>query len=259
MAEGCFLPIRKRIFECEILLIDVDYGNIARPLPENLIEQTFKTFNLGFMAGYLAAGLTKTGKVGTFGAEEGIAIKEYMKGFVQGVESYNDLHNSQVQSFGFSLQDGTGLFASGYGGTDVNRELHSIRAGDLIKNENVDVLFIVSSPNASEWALDWVLQSNNNNGTEIKVIGADIEWAAYFTAAGQNDWANLCITSATKDFERMVKEVITKAVEGTYQGETIEGNGSNQGVGLSPFNESILVIPNDLKAEIAQLQQEVLA
>lgn len=238
-------------------LIDVDYGDITHPLPENLIEQTFKTFDSGRLAGYLAAGLTKTGRVGTFAAEDSTSNREYMKGFVKGVEEYNGRHNTQVQSFGFNLQYETGLFAGGYVGTNANRILHSFRAESLINTENVDVLFIVSSPNASNRALDAVKNMNTNKGTEVKIIGADIDWAAYFTAAGWNDWADLFITSATKDFERMVKEVISRTVEGTYRGETIEGNGSNQGVGLAPLNESVFtIIPDGLKADLAQLQYE---
>jgi basic membrane lipoprotein Med (substrate-binding protein (PBP1-ABC) superfamily) len=239
-------------------LIDVSYEGIPRPLPKNLIEQTFNTFGSGYLAGYLAAGLTKTGNVGTFGADESISVKDYMEGFVKGVESYNDKHGTVVQSFGFDIQDGSGLFAGGYDQSDVNKELHSIRVDDLINNENVDIIFIVSSPEAGSWGVDTAKKYNDTNGTEIKIIGADVDWAAYYSAGDVGSFgADESITSAIKNFDEMVGEVIRQVVEDTYQGETIEGNVSNLGVGLSPFNESKFAVPYQLKADLAQLQQEV--
>lgn len=255
--KDTFYEFAKTYPNVKFSLIDVDYGTIPRPLPKNLIEQVFAAYDSGYMAGYLAAGLTKTGRVGTFGAEEDNQyVYEYMKGFVKGVEDYNGRHGTQVQASGFNIADGSGLFAGGYGSDNVNRELHSIRAEHLIGTENVDVLFIASSPDASENALGSVFESNQNNGTEIKVIGTDLDWAAYYAPA-QSPWAGLCITSATKDFESMVKAIISRAVEDPDNGETIEGNGSNQGVGLAPFNESVFAIPGEIKSELAQLQQEM--
>ncbi len=254
--KDSFLQFAKEYPNVKFSLIDVDYGDVSRPLPENLIEQTFKTFDSGYMAGYLAAGLTKTGSVGTFGAEESESVKEYMKGFVKGVEDYNGRHNTQVLALGFNIADGSGLFGDGYQRTSGNIELHKLRADTLINKENVDVLFIVSSPEISREVIDFTSSAKDNEEFGVKIIGSEIDLYAFIAPA--NEWrARMCITSATKNFEAMVKEVIAQTFEGTYRGETIEGNGTNQGVGLAAFNESIFVIPDEVKNDLAQLQQEV--
>lgn len=260
--KDAFYQFAKEYPKVRFSLIDMTYEESYQPLPKNLIEQTFKTFDSGYMAGYLAAGLTETGKVGTFGAENGVVEKEYMKGFIKGVEDYNGRHNTQIQALGFNIENGSGLFAQGYQQADENLNAHTELAKTLIYAENTDVLFIVSTPMASEGVLELIHNARTSDGLDIKVIGTDVDWAAlYSTPTGvpaldlyRITWADLCITSATKDFEKMVKAIISRAVEEPDNGEMIEGNGSNQGVGLSPFNESIFVIPKEVKTDFAEFQ-----
>ena len=50
---------------------------------------TFQTDQAAFLAGYAAAGMTKTGKVGTFGGIKIPTVTIFMKGFEAGVKYYN--------------------------------------------------------------------------------------------------------------------------------------------------------------------------
>jgi basic membrane lipoprotein Med (substrate-binding protein (PBP1-ABC) superfamily) len=49
----------------------------------------FNTAESSFLAGYLAAGMSKTKKVGTFGGAKIPTVTIFMDGFSQGVDYYN--------------------------------------------------------------------------------------------------------------------------------------------------------------------------
>ncbi len=55
----------------------------------NVRGLAFQTDQAGFLAGYLAAGMTKTGTVGTFGGIQLPTVTIFMKGYQAGVKYYN--------------------------------------------------------------------------------------------------------------------------------------------------------------------------
>ena len=59
------------------------------PVIKNIDALVFNTVQDGFLGGYLAAGMTKTGKVATFGGAEFPTVTIYMDGFWDGVQYYN--------------------------------------------------------------------------------------------------------------------------------------------------------------------------
>ena len=59
------------------------------PAAKNLKPLVFNTAQSSFMAGYLAAGMSQTKKVGTFGGLKIPTVTIFMDGFAQGVEHYN--------------------------------------------------------------------------------------------------------------------------------------------------------------------------
>ena len=58
------------------------------PAIPNVVGQVFQTDEAAFLAGYLAAGMTKTGKVGTFGGLPIPTVTIFMDGFARGVKYY---------------------------------------------------------------------------------------------------------------------------------------------------------------------------
>ena len=67
----------------------------------NVYGLQYNTAQGGFLGGYLAAGMTKTGKVGTFGGLNIPPVTIYMDGFWEGVNYYNKQHNTKVQVLGW--------------------------------------------------------------------------------------------------------------------------------------------------------------
>ena len=58
-------------------IVDYTYD----PVIPNVIGQIFNTDQAGFLAGYVAAGVTKTGKIGTFGGLQIPTVTVFMDGF----------------------------------------------------------------------------------------------------------------------------------------------------------------------------------
>ncbi|PNR92413.1 BMP family protein [Petrotoga sp. 9PWA.NaAc.5.4] len=66
-------------------------------VPPNVISYVFKEHESSFPAGYLAAMMTKTGKVGFIGGVAVPAVTKYEAGYRAGVKVYNVLHNTNVE------------------------------------------------------------------------------------------------------------------------------------------------------------------
>ncbi|MGH9068905.1 MAG: BMP family ABC transporter substrate-binding protein, partial [Acidimicrobiales bacterium] len=71
--------------------------NAYSPPIKNVRALLYNTANDAFLGGYLAAGLTKTGKVATYGGENFSTVTIYMDGFWDGVQYYNKKHHKSVQ------------------------------------------------------------------------------------------------------------------------------------------------------------------
>ena len=69
----------------------------AYPAAKNLKPLVFNTAQTSFLAGYLAAGMTKTKKVGTFGGVNIPTVTIFMDGFAQGVDYYNKTKGGTVR------------------------------------------------------------------------------------------------------------------------------------------------------------------
>ena len=74
--------------DTDFAIVDYAYENTY----DNLLGLTFSTDQAAFMAGYAAAAMTQTGKVGTFGGIEIPTVTIFMVGFEGGVNYYNEQH-----------------------------------------------------------------------------------------------------------------------------------------------------------------------
>ena len=86
-------------------IVDFTY---AKPF-KNVSTLVYNTVEDGFQACYLAAGMSKTKKVATFGGQKLPTVTIYMDGFWDGVQYYNQKHHTNVQVLGWNekTQNGT--------------------------------------------------------------------------------------------------------------------------------------------------------
>jgi len=87
-------------------IVDCSYATqcLTGAKEPNIDQLTYNTVQDGFLGGYLAAGMTKTGKVATFGGIELPTVTIYMDGYWDGVQYYNSKHSTHVQVLGWNEQ-----------------------------------------------------------------------------------------------------------------------------------------------------------
>ncbi|WP_322793181.1 BMP family ABC transporter substrate-binding protein, partial [Bellilinea sp.] len=107
----------------------------------NVLGLVFATDQAAFLAGYAAAGATKTGKVGTFGGIQIPPVTVFMDGFALGVKYYNEKHGTNVQVLGWDEVAQTGLFTGNFESTDDGRQL-----GQTLMDEGADIIMPVAGP-----------------------------------------------------------------------------------------------------------------
>ena len=210
---------------------------------ENIKPLLYDTAQAAFLAGYLAAGYSETGKVGTFGGQPYPTVTIFMDGFKQGVEYYNAQKGTAVEVIGWQGND-QGSFTGGF---DANDTAKGIAAG--IIDQGVDVLLPVGGP-IYQSAMDAIADS----GRDIALIGTD---ADLFVTDPSTE--AIILTSILKAMDLSSYEAIMAAGEGNFDPTTYVGTLENGGVGLAPLHNFESKVDPALVAEVEALQAAIIA
>src|SRR3990170_1939871 len=205
----------------------VDYA--YDPVIPNVLGQVFSTDQAAFLAGYLAAGVTKTGVVGTFGGIQIPTVTVFMDGFSLGVDYYNQKHGTSVEVKGWDPASQTGLFTGNFESTDDGR-----RMGESLMDEGADIIMPVAGPVGLGTAA--AAQERGN----VWIIGVDSDWTQ--TAP---DYADIILTSVLKKMDATVLQQITSMLNGEDPGTLIVGTLESGGVGLAAVNSSAVQVSLD--------------
>jgi basic membrane protein A len=209
----------------------VDYG--YDPIIPNVVGQVFNTDEAAFLAGYLAAGMTKTGKVGTFGGLPIPTVTIFMEGFAKGVSYYNTEKGTKVVVLGYDLANpDKGLFTNSFDDQNAGKEM-----GVTLMDEGADIIMPVAGPVGLGTAA--ALKERGN----AMLIGVDSDW--FLTAP---TYADITLTSVLKKMDVTTFNVIKSVQDGTFKGGFTTGDLKNTGVDLAPFHDFDSKVPADLKA-----------
>ncbi|WP_040814890.1 BMP family lipoprotein [Nocardia concava] len=224
-------------------IVDYSYTDPQKfpPLP-NLQGLTFNSAQPSFLAGYLAAGTTKTGKVGTFGGINIPTVAIFMDGFAEGVAYYNKQKGKQVQLLGWDEATQQGVITNDF----QDKNTAKTKANDLI-SQGADILLPVAGP-AGLGALEAAKSSGG------KVTGIWVDTDGCVSAA---EYCPVLLSSVQKAMDVAVTKAVTDAYNKTFTNSTYVGTLANKGVGLAPFHEFDAAIPADLKSEITALTADL--
>jgi basic membrane protein A and related proteins len=218
--------------------------NPGAPVIKNQSSLVFDTVQDGFLGGYLAAGMTKTGKVATFGGQELPTVTIYMDGFWDGVQYYNSKHHTSVQVLGWNEQTQKGEFTNSF--TDET-------AGQTITqtfiDEGADIIFPVAG--------DVGLGAAKAVATADQQAGSDkvnMFWVDTDGCISAPQYCQYFITSVTKGIQAAVKHDVLAAEAGTFTGGNYIATLANGGVLLAPFHDFASKVPAALQSELAQIQ-----
>ncbi len=227
-------------------IVDCSYasGCLTGTHEPNIDQLVFNTVQDGFLGGYLAAGMTKTGKVATFGGENIGTVTIYMDGFWDGVQYYNSKHGTHVQVLGWNELTQKGSFTGNFTNETTGETLTQ-----TFITEGADIIFPVAG-NVGLGAAKAVQDADNAAGSD-KV---NMFWVDTDGCISAPQYCSYFITSVTKGIVAAVKTSVLSAVNGTFTGGTYVGTLSNGGAVLSPFHDFASKVPAALQSEIMQIE-----
>jgi basic membrane protein A len=203
----------------------------------------FQTDEAAFLAGYLAAGMTKTGKVGTFGGLQMQQVTIFMKGYQAGVKYYNQVHGTSVAVLGWDDATQKGLFTGNFNSTDDGRSF----AASLVQ-EGADIILPVAGP-AGLGSAAYCMESS-----KCLIIGVDADW--FDMAPG---YQSVELSSVLKKVDVAVFKTIEDVVNGKFTGGTVTYTIADGGVDLAGYHNFDRQVPQTLKDEIAKAKANLIS
>jgi basic membrane protein A len=214
---------------------------------KNVQELTFQTDQAAFLAGYLSAGMTKTGVLATYGGVLFPTVTIFMNGFTAGVRYYNKEQGKDVQVLGWNpeKQEGTQISPDPAVGFDNSAEGRRVTE-DFIA-EGADIILPVAGPTG----LGTIAAAEDAG--DVSVLWVDDDGCDSVP-----DSCPLFLTSILKNLDNSVYDTVVSVIDGTFQGGLYVGTLENDGVGLADYHEWSNDIPQELKDKIEELRQGVI-
>ena len=229
-------------------IVDYAYGENEDGTPmitnNNVLGQVFNTDEAAFLAGYLAAGTTKSGKVGTFGGINIPPVTIFMDGFYYGVQKYNADNGTKVEVLGWDPKTQKGLFTENFEKLDDGRTF----AQNLV-DEGADIVMPVAGP----VGLGSAALATELGTDKLMIIGVDSDQF-------ESDTANQAVylTSVLKNMDVTTFNAIKAVADGTFEGGVTVGTLANGGVGLAPYHDMDSMVSPELKEQMTALQAGII-
>ena len=257
IASGFFLAadlaqVAAEYPDVNFTIVDYSYPN-AFDVPEGVVGhaecipnvqgQIFKTDQAAFLAGYLAAGMTKTGKIGFFGGAKIPTVTIFAVGMQQGIEYYNEVKGTNVELVGWDNETGEGLFTGDFVDLDKGRA-----SAESLFDEGVDIFAgvggLIGAPGFD------VARERGGYGIWVDTDG-------YYSLTGVQD---VILTSIMKNMDNSVYAVIEDVVNDEFEGCTnYVGDLVNDGVAIAPYHDLESEVPAELAAEVEELKAKIIS
>jgi basic membrane protein A and related proteins len=230
-------------------IVDCSYASdcLSGAKETNINQLVFNTVQDGFLGGYLAAGMSKSHIVATYGGENFGTVTIYEDGFWDGVQYYNTQHHTNVKVLGWNEQTQKGDFIGNFTNVGAGQTLTNTYIG-----EGADVIFPVAGGVGLGTAK--AVQTADTSGKSVSM-----EWVDTDGCISAAQYCKYMLTSVTKGITEAVKTAVLAAADGKFQGGTYIGTLANGGAVLSPYHDYASVVPASLQAEINTLKQEIIS
>lgn len=226
--------------------VDATWDEAANgPTPANFTGLDFQIDEAATLAGYLAAGFSESGKIGTYGGQQFPGVTRFMDGMYAGIKIHNERKGTSVELLGWNAATQTGTFVGG--DNPWNDPAKGEQLAQTFLDQGVDIVHPVAG--------------GTGNGT-IKAMLAANKWAIGVDtdqALSLAEYSKAILTSAEKRIDVAVLETIKKNQGGDLGGENFLGTLANGGVVISPYHDLDAEISDELKAEVEALKGEISA
>jgi basic membrane protein A len=206
----------------------------------NVYGLQFNTAQGAFLGGYLAAGMSKSGKVATWGGLNIPPVTIYMDGFWEGVKYYNSKNNKNVQVLGWDeTKPKSGTFAQSF--TDQNK---GKQISQTFIQQGADIIFPVAGG------------AGLGAGAAAQASGgkANVIWVDTDGCVSAAQYCKYFVTSVTKNLAGSVQTYLEKAASGSFPTGSYVGTLANGGTGLAPFHQFDSKVPAALKSQLDQVK-----
>jgi basic membrane protein A len=212
----------------------------------NVFPMQFATDQAAFLAGYLAAGYSKSGKVATYGGLKIPPVTVFMDGFADGVAYYNKQKSKNVQVLGWTKASQNGTFAESF--TDQNK-------GKAIATNFVSQGADVIMPVAGGTGLG-TADTAKASGGKVSVIWVDQDGCK---SAAQ--YCDVFLSTVVKNVTDAVEQAVANGASNQPLTATpgYLGTLENNGVSLAPYNNFDSKVDGTLKSEIDKLKTDIIA
>lgn len=212
---------------------------------DNVKPIEFNTAEAAFLAGYLAAGMTETGKVATYGGMDIPTVTIFMDGYVDGVAHYNETHGTNVEVLGWNKDSQSGSIIASFEDQSKGKAV-----SDEFYNAGADIVMPVAGPVGA----GTLASAKEGEGRMVIWVDAD----GYETNSSDAEAQSVILTSVMKLMGEAVQDVTSEGSEGSFDNSPYVGTLENGGVGLAPFHDFEDKVPEELKGELDTLTQEII-
>ena len=212
----------------------------------NVYPMQFATDQAAFLAGYLAAGYSKTGTVATFGGLKIPPVTVFMDGFADGVAYYNKAKGKTVKVLGWDKAKQAGSFTEDFASPAKGKAL-----ANTFVSQGADVIL----PVAGGTGLGAAEVAQGSSGK------TSIIWVDQDGCKSAAQYCNVFLSTVVKN----ISDAVQKAVVTGATGQPLAaspgylGTLENNGVQLAPYNQFDSKVDAGLKSEIEQLKADIIS
>jgi basic membrane protein A and related proteins len=228
-------------------IVDCSYASacLSKPVLPNIDQLVYNTVQDGFLGGYLAAGMSKTHVVATYGGENFGTVTIYMDGFWDGVQYYNSQNHANVKVLGWNEKTQKGSFVGSFTDLGAAQTLTNTFIGN-----GADIIFPVAGGDGLGSAA--AVKSADASGKHVYMFWVDTDGCV---SAAQ--YCPYFITSVEKGITASVETAVSSAAAGHFHGGTYVGTLTNGGAVLAPFHDFTGKVPSSLVSQLTTIGGQI--
>lgn len=210
---------------------------------DNARELIYQTDEAAFLAGYLAAGMTETDTIATYGGLPFPTVTIFMDGFLAGALHYNEVNDANVEVLGWDGNPDTGTFVNTFDDDGEGR-----KQGDAFLAAGADIIMPVAGPVGA------------GTGAAMREAGTgSLIWVDTDGFETFSEYSDLMLTSVEKKMDLDVLETIGMVINDDFESGLHTGTLENGRVDIAPLHEFEGEVPQELKDELETLRAEIIA
>ncbi|WP_353843853.1 BMP family ABC transporter substrate-binding protein [Brevibacterium sp. RIT 803] len=224
-------------------LIDSTFSDAdGKPVTlDNAKPLVFNTAEAAYLAGYVAAATSESGKVGTFGGIQIPSVTIFMDGFADGVKKFNEENKKNVKLLGWNKEKQDGSFSGDFENQGQGQALTK----QLI-SQGADVVMPVAGPVGLGAA------AAAKEAKDVKLVWVDSD------GYESTEYGDIILTSVVKQIANAVEDTVAEAQKDNFSSEPYVGTLENEGVGLAPYHDFDDKVPEDVKKKVEELKKQII-